>query len=193
MKKLLIIAIMAMGYFGISKAQEYKEGLIYDLTGNVKEMKLSTKNSFLKTHVKFQNNGKCKKSMTFFDDENYPLGYDLSTNVMNFSLSQKVDYDEQHRVSLVTLKSSQDGGTTQTTTHHYTDPNFPTQIGRSVFSQTDKNGEVLADCEYSGYVYDDNGNWTSRQVKQTVTQINKKGGSMVYNTQYTETRTIKYF
>ncbi len=68
MNRLLIILSLLLAGMGMGRAQEFKEGLLYDLQGNVKEMKLSTKNSFLKKHVKFRDNGKLKKSITFFDD-----------------------------------------------------------------------------------------------------------------------------
>ncbi|MEZ3518898.1 MAG: hypothetical protein K1V75_03035 [Muribaculaceae bacterium] len=175
MNRLLIILSLLLAGMGMGRAQEFKEGLLYDLQGNVKEMKLSTKNSFLKKHVKFRDNGKLKKSITFFDDDNYPLGFDMSMNVMSFAMSQKVEYDSCRRITSVTDKNSYDGGITTTTSNYYGNEAAPSEITRSVFASISKDGEVTADCEYSGYVYDDHGNWISRQVKHTATRTDKKG------------------
>lgn len=193
MRRYLVIVLFVLASIGLANAQEFKEGLLYDLTGNVKEMKLSTKSSFLKKHVKFRDNGKCKKSITFFDDENYPLGYDMSMNTMKFAMSQKVKYDDRKRIASVTQFTSYDGGITQTTTNYYSNEAAPLQIGRSVYTYANKDSEWSADCEYTDYIYDDNGNWISRQVKQTTTQTNKKGEKGEEVSEYTETRTIKYF
>lgn len=193
MNKILIILSLVLSGMGLANAQEFKEGLLYDLTGNVKEMKLTTKNSFPDKHVKFNNTGKCKKSITYFDEENYPLGYDISGNVMNFSMSKKVEYDSLRRITSVTDKISYEGGITDTTTNYYTNDANPSQITHSVFTDVRKDGKTVADCTYSDYTYDDHGNWISRQVKQTTTQTNKKGETAEQTDEYTETRTIKYF
>ena len=188
MRNIIVCLILLIGSSAGRMAAEYKEGLLYDLTGDVKDMKLDTKCRFQKKHVKFAPDGKCKLSMTYFDGENYPLGYEMSG--MGLNLTQKVEYDDQKRVSKVTTYSSQGGGITETVENHYAqNPEHPLELSGCTYTVVSKKGEGRCECTYSAYEYDDHGNWIRRNVRQT----DYPGTADEQVTEYAETRKIIYY
>lgn len=185
MRKKMILSLLLLSS-GLLRAEMYNEGVLYDLTGNVREMKLKTKNPYAKKHVKFNKDGKCKTSMTYFDTDLYPLGYELSA--MKLNLSQKVDYDINKRVSSITNRSSQNGGITETITFFYPDDNSH-EIEKSTFIIQSPKGNSGIECVFSAYEYDDKGNWIRRNVRQSTKNASNESES----TEYTETRIITYY
>lgn len=114
-------------------AQEFKEGLLYDVCGNVKEVSLQRNGeaAFLATSffdsAKFNPDGKTERSLTVFDDNGYPIsltidpttldsdGNGVSTNSSTDSttsspdhtdlcIALKFNYDKDHRLSCTSLK-----------------------------------------------------------------------------------------
>lgn len=191
MKNLIIIFLIAFTT-SIVNSQEYKEWLIYDLNGSVQEVKVSTQNPYIRKHVKFQKNGKCKKSVTFFNDKGYPQGWSAYSG--SKGVEQTISYDTNNRISSIVTNSSipLSGEYSNTATYIYEEQApILTQIKKIVYlvNKDTKTNEVT--CEYSGYIYDDYGNWIHREVTQTINPLDST--EIKKTSTYSEDRTIKYF
>lgn len=173
----IVFALVANAY-----SQEYKEGLVYGVKGNVKDLKLETKIKFANKHVKFQPNGKCKKSVMYFNEDGYPLGWEAYSGTKG--MSQKINYDGADRIESIVIDSSFSG----LQTHNYSYSSDGTISEETI--EISKNGKqsVGIKCYYTNYQFDDQGNWISRDVEQK----EKRAGEDKITT-YTEKRKIIYY
>lgn len=188
MNRIFVMLAMLTVYI-VGSCQEFKEGILYDVFGNVKEVKLETRNSYLKKHVKFQKDGRCKVSAMLFDDKGYPLGFSMYYG--KHGVGQQLRYDSMNRVDSIIVNSSNGGGTERVEKHEYSsDASHPNQIVRSVFSSISKKESDKLVCDYSNYEYDDHGNWISRDVVQT---NYSDDGAEKGKEEYSEKRKIQYY
>lgn len=187
MRILVILAMLTV--YAVGSCQEFKEGILYDVFGNVKEIKLETRNSYLKKHVKFQRDGRCKISAMLFDDKGYPLGFSMYYG--KHGAGQQLIYNSMNRVDSIIINTSNGGGTERVEKYEYSsDSNHPTHIVRAVFSSISKKESNKSVCDYSNYEYDDHGNWISRDVVQT----NYSDDDVEKNIEeYSEKRKIQYY
>lgn len=182
--RLLYLILLVLVSYNVAAGQEYKEGLIYDIMGNVKEFKLKTENKYLKKHIKFEDNGKSKRSLTFFDGNGFPLGYSL--NFGKNGLGQSITYDSLQRIDSIIDTATYKESVVRTTKRIYSQKgNDMTEIAKVIFNIISKDGEKSIVCEYSDYVYDERGNWISRNVTEFENTLKSR--------QYTEIRKIKYY
>lgn len=182
--RILSLILFAIISYNVAISQEYKEGLIYELIGNVKEFKLKTENKFLKKHVKFEDNGKSKRSLTYFDENGFPLGYSL--NFGKNGLGQSIKYDSLQRIDSIIDTATYKDDIVQITKRIYTPTdNFKTEIIKAIFKVISKDDSKEVVCEYSDYKYDKIGNWIFRNV---IEFINGQESRI-----YIETREIKYY
>lgn len=186
-----IVFLCLLAYVGCLSAQEYKEGLLYEVTGPVRKVKIKSENPFLQQKkIDFTENGRGKLSMTFFDSEGYPLGYEM--NYGKKSLSMVVTYDSLRRVENTLLKNTLVGNMTLSCTIEYADKTSEPAVVR--YSMRNKKEETESVCTFSDYVYDDRGNWISRKVAQTISSVNTSNSkTKEAKEEYVETRVITYY
>lgn len=183
--KTLITAIVTT--LAISaNGQEYKGGLLYDLHGPVKEMKLKTEDRIgSPAHtIKFSDNGMTEFSSVTYDDEGYPYGQDMRLNGKT-GWRFKVRYDADRNPIELDYINTVPGNRGE----YYFKSEFDGKRVKSrhlTYSNKKKNLDVS--YIYSGEKYDSHGNWIERHVSQTTTE---KGTSSTV--EYDESRTILYF
>lgn len=117
----------------VAQAQEYKEGLLYDVTGPVKVLsthrsKPTASCSFgLLESASFRTDGKSEQSVTIFNQDGYPMGFTIDANTLKrdrnemslgnspqfeaifgdgecLNISYNVEYDDSHKISSSVLK-----------------------------------------------------------------------------------------
>lgn len=223
MKAILIYLFVLLSLCG--KAQEYKTGILYQVTGPVKflsthrgKVSLGMIGSLLDS-ASFSENGKNENWFTVFDDDGYPLGIYIDDNAGNDSVQQrscagssglanlsiegkgllisyKVDYDDSHKITSSKLEYSIDVGSgddfriktsmTADTSFEYVTNRFGVpEVSKSKSVCKIKDSILEIECIYSNYVYDERGNWISRDVLENVAGADA--------TEYTESREIEYF
>ncbi len=189
MKKTVLFAILAISVPYVY-AQEFKEGLLYDLTGHVKEMKLSTKNSLIdKKNVKFQKDGRCKRTLTFFNENGLPLGWSVFNGDKGTSFD--ISYDYTQIIESTVLKNTIGGNQCQETFYTYTTlPTGHTIVCEARYVFTTDKAKSETHCVYDDYTFDEVGNWIKRHVSET-----KKfeGHEETSTNNYIETRLITYY
>lgn len=194
-------------------AQEFKEGILYDVVGPVKDVNLNSKKIFphLFDKASFNTNGKTKNSVTVFDDNGYPVSIDLDTSPNNDSglhLSLKVNYDENHQVAsilteynmaaegdivrMVLNENSFKVNWTENRSFQYRNNSFGVpEISNIYVSSVTNSEDYTSDYTYTDYVYDKHGNWISRNVVETI--IFPNGPTPPMTNEYMETRDISYY
>ena len=223
MKKLIFLCFLLTS-FGVN-AQDFKEGIIYDVTGPVKDVVLTSESiypTFL-DKASFGKDGKRVNSRSEFDENGYPMGWSLDSDALSvddngtlgsfdlssisdlgengkrdLKISYNICYDDSHRVASTNMTYYIDidvmdmqfsNNMTDSRSFKY----IENKLGKPEISEINSkmvvNGEnCTADYQYSGYVYDDHGNWVARNVVETITfpELEKTN-------KYTETRAITYF
>ena len=226
MKALLILFLSLAATCFCANGQEFKEGILYDVTGPVKEVVMHrdsvapnfTTNAF--ESAQFNIDGKTKATDLSFDEDGYPtefiinnranpmLGMSVSNDSESDSDNQlciyfKFNYDNDHRIASTEIKYhinidievpnlTFNKGLIGTKTYQYAE----NSQGRSEISATkgtynilDSDQPFVMAHDYSNYVYDNHGNWISRNVKEAI----MPGTEQEKTWEYTETRTITYY
>lgn len=184
---LLPVLFAIVGCFA-SVAQNYHGALLWDATGDVKEIKYKTENPVMpQKKIKFDKDGKISRSMIVYNNDGLPYGMDMNfgpmKSVIRFaftpdSLLQKVEIEANvGRTGNMTSLFEYDG---------------KTMTGQKVEGRSEDNTEKGKELEYvfSGYEYDSKGNWTGRDVKLKMTDCKKNETT---EKEYRETRQITYW
>lgn len=212
------------------EAQEYKEGLLYDVTGPVKELSTQIDEviprmlSMFGGKASFRPDGKCENSITKFDAEGYPLGFtiddDTSENSGNLEMplpdlpifeligsgdnslyiSYNVEYDDNHTITSSALVYNIDieavgfkKDLIMNMSYQYKESatGAPEVSSAKAICKTDDGAaNMVMNSSYSDYVYDEHGNWISRNGSLS---IGEEGKSPEKTYDYVETRSISYY
>ncbi len=184
------------------EAQEFKEGIIFDLRGPVKSATL-TDDFFGMRNMTFTEDGKCQTTRMEFDENGYPLGMtlDVRSGLLNNDndfkgpIAYKVDYDDAHRISSTYLNfPSAINPWEEIRTYSYNPEKDKNHVITGLRVETKENGALSTnDYVYSDYVYDEQGNWISRNVHETICLTDVDGKSDNATNEYVETRTVTYY
>lgn len=165
-------------------AQDFKKGLLYDVSGPVKELKIKSKNEYAKrfSKVQFTPDGKGKDEFMTYDDNGFPLGFgvvfhkrenNLNVGYNDQMLPVKIDYfNNIGGKDIIIVETEFDGK----------------RVSSRRF-QGDNPAEYII-CVYSDETYDDHGNWVSRNVKESTVSANPKKNA---TREFVETREIQYY
>ena len=180
MKKILSALLLATVVSASALAQEYKGSLLYDVKGDVKEMKVKSKNPLARyaKKLKFADNGQRINDYMTYNDAGLPIGYGM--NLGGKVRTLKVEYDASERPSVITM--SVDGAIMRIENVYEGDRLASRRLSSPV-------GTRETVWTYSDEKRDARGNWTERRVSETVTDRDpSKSGTETY----TETREITY-
>lgn len=186
--KTLILILFAAISVSLS-AQEYKEGLFYDLTGPVKEVQVNTESDFAVKKVVFLEDGRCTLSIMTFKEDGMPFGWSVNNDGSIFSCS--IDYDDQNRISSTTTIDTMADPYQETRFYTYSEDGTNNIISDMTVLFTTANTNTATNFEYSDYKFDKYGNWISREVNQTVYPMDAPTDFKTSN--YVETREITYY
>lgn len=204
-------------------AQEFKEGILYDVSDPVKEVVMhrdSVAPNFITDafeSAQFNTEGKTKTTFLSFDEDRYPIKLIINgaDNPMLMSMSNdsasdnqlnvylKFNYDKGHRISSTEIKYninidrevpnlSFDKSLIGTKTYLYAENSQKkSEISgtKGTYNIPDSDQPLVWEYDYSNYVYDDHGNWISRNVTEAIMPSSEERKTW----EYTETRTITYY
>lgn len=186
---------MLISVLGIS-AQYHGESL-YFLSGDVKEVVVKTDNTLLKrfSKVKFLPDGKVDSKFLTYDSNGYPYGFDFTSK--NDWTMVRINYDSGNRPECVEWTDGSDTKRSVISVEYRYEANssVPSEciihwgeenLKENTFWQRNFT------CRYSDYVFDDYGNWISRKVNQIATERDSKKRDSTAESEYVETRKIKY-
>lgn len=183
----LLISICALGITAADNPQ-YRMNLIYEVEGPVREIKMKSSGDFTKVFnrilgsaTKFKENGKLNRELMSYDAEGYPIGFGM--NFDDDSKTLKIRYNDARRIAGYDFESTEPGNAAKFTVDM-------TYDGKRVASTRLQGDGVCVEFVYSAEEYDDQGNWLSRRVKETVESQNPENNS---TKEYTEIREIKYY
>lgn len=188
MRRIIILFVGIMAMCGMVAAQDYHAAALWDATGPVKELKYKTKNPMAQAKkMKFTEEGRLSSSMIFYGDNGYPLGMDM--NMFGRFLNISFKFGDNNLLSEVIYNSNVGGWGCFTSTFAY-DAN--TMVSQEIKVTDKKTSETTKEYSYrfSGYTYDETGNWTARNV---VVNINDLRKGKTEQLEYLETREIKYY
>lgn len=199
-----LLAIMAALLFMTSGAwaQQYHGRALYDLSGDVKEVK-SDSCLYLfryKNKAKFDRNGRLKSALMAYDVKGYPSGFQISFSENNTTRLNITWTDDDCPERLEMTDISKNGSFNLTINYAYPVGSKRPDSMRVEYLLKEEKGDATENytcnivCRYSQYEYDRQGNWISRRVTQTV----EYGAKMPKNplpaeSSYIETRKIKYY
>lgn len=180
-KTILITFLIA--FWGINGyAQNYKASELWDVSGNVKQIKYKSQDPILTyKNLKFDQNGKLKNSMIVYDSTGYPDGIDI--NFGPISLSAKFQFNNNNLIVAELIRNKPDPFELKV--------EYEFAKGKMVKESAiykSKNKTVTYDYIFQGYELDKSGNWISRIVELTTTDE-----SNIKTQKYTERRDIKYW
>ncbi|MCM1290328.1 MAG: hypothetical protein NC201_02390 [Prevotella sp.] len=173
---LLIILCFNSGY-----AQEYKAGVLYNVKGPVKQIKMKSKDKLSQKFgsTKFTETGKFKRDILTYDDKGYPLKSEMQTGPLSMSVS--IEYAENQHPSEIKINSSFSDKPV-TIVYEYD--------GDRVAVRKFIRDDVTITFIYSDEQYDNYGNWISRNVVKSKESSDTDKNS---ESSYVETREIKYY
>lgn len=160
MKKLKLFSAMLMSAVAATAtAEEYKAPLMYDLSGPVKEIKVTSGNKLVKKFgdCKFTENGQRKDDFMSYDGNGYPIGYNLSLGDKTLSLN--IEYNADLLPETFMFHNTMGNDWHITLTNTYADGHVVTQT-------IVENGTTYQRV-YSQVQRDQYGNWIARTVHQT--------------------------
>lgn len=205
---------------GASNAQDYKEGIIYDVRGPVKKV-ITLHNNKPYSHfldaASFDTDGKTTGSITVFDNDGYPLGWSVvsdslanknkvnsvdegNSNTHSFNISYKVSYDDNHRIASTMMESDVKGAkyeyangvTAENRTFQYQNNQFGMPEIREMEMLSKIDGcEYYSISTYSNYEYDDHKNWVKRKVIENAHPVDAPQD--IKTDEYVEKRAIYYY
>ncbi len=190
-----------------SHAQDnkFKEGLIYDVKGPVASVRLHTDAPGYFNNALFDTDGKTIGSVMKFDKNGYPIGWIIDKDNSTYEQEKtfglfEVTYDDNYRIASLKMKCEIKGATftlangsvTENKYFHYRDNSDNTsEITEMKMIYTINGTAHDINFSYTNYVYDNHGNWISRNVVETIEPLNNSEKSETR--EYVETRTISYY
>lgn len=165
-------------------SQEYHYASLYNVSGPVKEIKTNSKSELVEKKVKISKDGRGGISMMMYNNQGYPMGFELS--VLGKENFQRFFYDEHNRIDSVSVKIHGFGKPKCIYSKHI----YEGGIEKSEIV-TIVEGKRITRCVFSFYDYsfDSHNNWLSRSVIKSVETDD--GTQEAY--EYKETRAIKYY
>lgn len=162
MRKTLLTRLFAMSALALaltSAAEEYKAPLMYDISGPVKEIKVTSGNKLVKKFgdCKFAENGQRTDDFMSYDDNGYPIGYNLSLGDKTLSLN--IEYNAERLPETFKFQNTMGDNWHITLTNIYADGH--------IVAQTIVEDGTTTKREYSQVQRDQYGNWIARTVRQT--------------------------
>ncbi len=191
-----LLLAMLWGADAMAEPREYHEEALYGLKGNVREVKTSSKSYLpLRNSFKFKDDGRMTSSVLTYDEEGYPMGYNVTMG--NSVMDCKVEWnDNRTPKSISDLSTSWPTKGSKNIEFFYGEDEFLPVKAVAVSQNGKKTKTTTVVCEYSDYELDEKGNWISRNVSETVTELKqKKNGKeeeKEKSSSFTETRTIVY-
>lgn len=182
----IVAACIAAGSLS-AFAGTYKAPAIYDLRGDVKSFSISTENPLAYSKkASFLKNGVQKNSFIAYSTDGHPLGDGLclGDNLNNFLFYFQAG--NSSRVDKILVQSARPDSSVSYMLNFVYDGDRVAEI----FTESGA-GESAPSYRfvYSAEQYDSHGNWTSRNVRQ----IKTDPGGATSESEYQETRKIKYF
>lgn len=178
--------------FTLSAQDQYHAGVLYGLKGDVKEIKVKSENPLVKGKTKFIENGMKKLSLLTYNAEGYPIGC-FTQGWGNDYKSIAISYNSRNLPSQVEIKDNTKKGLSvmSFSMDYDSSGNLTKCILKSISGEEDGNNVPSSETlfQYSGYKFDQRGNWISRVCRQEKIADGKTTGEKTY----TETREIKYF
>lgn len=203
--RVVILLTVLMAYLSCS-AQEFKESIIYDVRGPVKKVMLYSNrpNIHYLDRGSFMPDGKSVNSITRFDDDGYPVGWSINLDSLNNGghciCSFKVNYDNCRNVSYTMMEYDVTGSGYELSNglryefrvfNYTTDQHSLSEISEMTKVSKLNDKKYVSKYKYSGYIYDDRGNWISRNVEET--KFSGKSMEKTGRIEYVETRDIDYY
>lgn len=183
----LIMALMAViGMYAQEMPCKFKGAALYNAKGDVKVIKIKTKNPVaVNKKEKFNQEGKINCSLLTYNEQGLPTAMDLTMGSRGIVL--RADYTPEENIADVSYECNILGAKSNfSVAYTYDGEGNQTQ---AVITVKSKKGNGTITSRYSDYVFDDKGNWISRQVEET--SIGTDGKEK--KAEYVETREIKYW
>lgn len=187
-------------------AQEFKDAVIYEAAGDIKSIKLKTKDIF-GSSSSFYNDGSTKAFAFEHDDLGYPTYCEVKiSGKRQFEI--RANYDDSHNLIEILYANVYCRQGIMQKTFTYDTGGCASQCNVIVAKVPDKmkvdkdtfdacnltanavDTMIIASAKYENYVFDDKGNWISRDVHQTINYTNPKNKDK--DIIFTEKRKIKY-
>lgn len=177
-----ILIMITLLWIVSANGESYKAPALYGLKGEVKSVKMKSEFPLANRSVSFTEDGLQDKGLFAYDKEGYPIGF--GTYFGNDLILMNVFYDDSHKPSVIKYRAdTKDDSTEFTCTVSYDgDRVKETEI---VFP----NRTII--MTYSNEVFDPQGNWTQRDVKEMVMSGDNKTSES--DKEYKETREIRYY
>ncbi|MDE5653615.1 MAG: hypothetical protein K2I48_09170 [Muribaculaceae bacterium] len=179
------IAVMTLAAPADTIARRYQAGMLWDLKGPVKEVKIDSPFKMADKKIRFSEDGHMKNRKMSYDEACRPVGYELKDGDAYIRLN--VSYDPEGRISRIThVGSNGEQGECSTVFTFHGDGRKVDSV--NMLSQAPE-GEMAMDLAFDNYIYDTHGNWVSRSVslKRTAPGVDPQTAN------FTETRSIKYY
>ncbi|MCM1290327.1 MAG: hypothetical protein NC201_02385 [Prevotella sp.] len=179
---LVVFAIITSTGFTIKGETRYKTGILYEVAGPVKQIKVEKGNEYTKWFGsdKFRPDGALESDFYTYNERGYPQQVNLSLG--NKELSIKISYDDINQPIIYDFTNSMGGKIHIIRKSKYQDG--------KVIEYYYEDGDKVTVCEYSQHEYDSYGNWIKRMVHETQTFAEKNKSKE--NT-YIESRKITYY
>ena len=165
-------------------SQDFHYAAVFDAVGQVKEIKTDSGNPIVRKKVKINKNGKSGMPVMMYDEAGFPIGFEM--NMLGKQTYQKFFWDKNKRLDSVAIKLDMIGNSELITVkNNYTGNTVESQILEVKMKDCNKRYVRV----FSDYSNDEEGNWISRNVRQTLIE----NDCLEIEEEFTETRTIKYY
>lgn len=187
MRKGTLFAICGLAAFSgsVCYGQQFNGPALYDAVGNVKSIKVSPSPLFAASKVEFMKDGHIKDSTLTFDWDGKAIGKDMRVYKMMQNVDLEYNTDDKLVVASVDSSTGLLGGFNASISYGGEHPD------KLVVTETKGKNPCVYTYSFANYALDDAGNWVSRDVELTVTDL--KDNSVKENKQFTETRKIEYY
>lgn len=189
MRKLTLLLI---AFSFLCQAQEYKAAVLYEASGNIKNIKYQTRDKTLIEYPEFTKDGKFTGLDDFrYDKNGYPLDRqaDMKRKDKTFLFYETIiEYNDQNKPISIMDKGQFKSWENfkKEITFEYSEDGY---VSAKKALLIDKSDTTNVECKYSHYTFDSKGNWITRSVNQV--SISNKEGSKTDN--YIESREIEYY
>ena len=180
----LLIAVLGINCSVMADAP-YNGPAVYGLKGDVKCVSTTPEPIFSHDKVEFTKEGLIKNCWLTFDNDGVAVGSDQNT--MGRSLVTSIRYNDAGQP--VEFDISGNMGFRQ---RFHAELTYAGDVPvKTVIVENNTKNPKQYVYEFSGYEYDDRGNWTERKVNLTVSDPVGKDGESTEN--FIEKRTIEYY
>lgn len=182
--KIITLILLVLFIVCNSTAKEYDGAMLWDLKGNVKNVKLDSPLMKYGAKTSFLKDGRIKNRLMSYDDLGRPIGCGMNNGDTYAYLN--ISYSPEGKMSRVKMRNRTYSKDEIIIEYLFTYEDDSVK-SVTVFDNEVPDGKI--EYFYSDYEYDDSGNWIKRKVKKIVTYPDGKTKS----DDLEESRKIKYF